>query len=71
MSAPALLLFVGFGGVQDYNYRSYAKRRVKLGFQQNKAAAGDALVKEYQEGVKQLNMLKRCVRFELLLVRWA
>ena len=44
---------------QDYNFRDYAKRRVVIGFQENRSLSGDALVKGYQDGLQQLEMLKR------------
>jgi hypothetical protein len=45
--------------MQDYNYRSYAQRRVKLGFIENKSVSGEALDKEFKEGMQQLAMLRR------------
>lgn len=45
--------------LEDYNFRSYAIRRVTLGFRENQALEGEALTKEYEEGIQQLAMLKR------------
>lgn len=49
------------GHMEDYNFRSYAKRRVALGFKENRSVGGEALAAEYNEGLQQLQVLKRCV----------
>ena len=45
--------------LEDYNFRDYAKRRVVMGFQENRGLAGEVAAQEYQEGLKNLDMLKR------------
>ena len=47
------------GRMEDYNFRSYAKRRVVLGFTEGKGLSGEAAAREYQEGLKNLEMMKR------------
>lgn len=47
------------GRMEDYNFRSYAQRRVALGFRENRALSGEALAAEFRDGVQQLEMLKR------------
>lgn len=49
------------GHMEDYNFRSYARRRVALGFRENRGIGGEALAAEYKDGLQQLEMLKRCV----------
>mmetsp|Transcript_13783 Transcript_13783/g.20191 ORF Transcript_13783/g.20191 Transcript_13783/m.20191 type:complete len:81 (+) Transcript_13783:236-478(+) len=45
--------------VNDYNFRSYAIRRVKAGFEMNKDLQGDAATAALQDGEHQLGVLKR------------
>ncbi len=46
--------------MQDYNFRSYALRRTRLGFEQNRSLVeGEELKGEVEEGKRQLEMLKR------------
>jgi len=47
------------GRLEDYNFRSYAKRRVALGFQEGRSSSGEEAAREYRDGVKNLEMLKR------------
>lgn len=47
------------GHMEDYNFRSYARRRVALGFRENRGVGGEALAAEFREGLQQLEMLKR------------
>jgi hypothetical protein len=49
------------GRLEDYNFRDYAKRRVTLGFQEGRSSSGEEAVREYKDGVKNLEMLKRQV----------
>lgn len=49
------------GRMEDYNFRSYAQRRVALGFQEGRVLSGEEAAREYQEGLKNLEMLKRQV----------
>lgn len=49
------------GRMEDYNFRAYAQRRVAMGFQEGKALSGEQAAREYQEGLKNLEMLKRQV----------
>ena len=49
------------GRLEDYNFRSYARRRVGVGFRENRQLAGESLAVEFQDGIKQLEMLKRWV----------
>ncbi len=46
--------------IQDYNFRSYALRRTRLGFEKNRGLIeGEELKHELEEGKRQLEMLKR------------
>ncbi len=46
--------------IQDYNFRSYALRRVRLGFEKNRGLIeGEGLKRELEEGKRSLEMLKR------------
>jgi len=47
-------------GFTNYNFREYALRKVRSGFQENAMLTdGDAVRQAYQEGRVQLQMLKR------------
>ncbi|CAN3372776.1 hypothetical protein DIURU_004735 [Diutina rugosa] len=43
----------------NYNFRSYAVRRVNDAFRANKALNGEAVVAAYNDGIDNLAMLKR------------
>jgi len=43
----------------DYNFRSFALRRVKAGFKANRALQGEEATAAILDGQKQLEMLKR------------
>mmetsp|Transcript_27305 Transcript_27305/g.31169 ORF Transcript_27305/g.31169 Transcript_27305/m.31169 type:complete len:81 (-) Transcript_27305:215-457(-) len=45
--------------IADYNFRSYANRRVKLGFDKNRSLVGENAELALQEGQTQLQLLKR------------
>mmetsp|Transcript_16796 Transcript_16796/g.22990 ORF Transcript_16796/g.22990 Transcript_16796/m.22990 type:complete len:84 (-) Transcript_16796:398-649(-) len=47
--------------MNDYNFRSYAVRRVKTGFNANRNLQGEEATAAITEGVKQLEVLKRQV----------
>lgn len=49
------------GRMEDYNFRSYALRRVALGFREHRSLSGEAQAAEFQDGLQQLEMLKRWV----------
>jgi hypothetical protein len=48
-----------FSSHQDYNFRSYALRRVRTGFRENKSLQGTELNAQYQFGVEQLKVVER------------
>eukprot|EP00538_Stauroneis_constricta_P005272 CAMPEP_0119549694 /NCGR_PEP_ID=MMETSP1352-20130426/3340_1 /TAXON_ID=265584 /ORGANISM="Stauroneis constricta, Strain CCMP1120" /LENGTH=77 /DNA_ID=CAMNT_0007595303 /DNA_START=51 /DNA_END=284 /DNA_ORIENTATION=- len=43
----------------DYNFRSYAIRRVKAGFKTNRSLQGEAAAAAIKDGEEQLAVLKR------------
>jgi hypothetical protein len=45
--------------LQDYNFRTYALRRIKTGFHENQGLAGEKAQVEFQKGLEQLGVLKR------------
>mmetsp|Transcript_17154 Transcript_17154/g.25993 ORF Transcript_17154/g.25993 Transcript_17154/m.25993 type:complete len:85 (-) Transcript_17154:856-1110(-) len=45
--------------VSDYNFRSYALRRIKAGFNKNRQLQGEEITSALCEGQNQLEMLKR------------
>lgn len=45
--------------VSDYNYRSYAVRRTKAGFDMNRSLQGEEAMKAISHGEKQLHVLHR------------
>jgi len=47
------------GKMNDYNFRSYALRRVKGGFQKNQSLQGSEAAAAIQVGQEQLEVLKR------------
>lgn len=47
--------------VNDYNFRSYAIRRVKAGFRMNSGLEGNAKMAAIKEGEEQLAILRRQV----------
>ena len=47
--------------MNDYNFRSYAMRRVKEGFVQNRHLSGEEAAKAIREGEEQLQVLRRQV----------
>eukprot|EP00579_Thalassiosira_antarctica_P007980 CAMPEP_0201882730 /NCGR_PEP_ID=MMETSP0902-20130614/14373_1 /ASSEMBLY_ACC=CAM_ASM_000551 /TAXON_ID=420261 /ORGANISM="Thalassiosira antarctica, Strain CCMP982" /LENGTH=84 /DNA_ID=CAMNT_0048411319 /DNA_START=71 /DNA_END=325 /DNA_ORIENTATION=- len=47
--------------VDNYNFRHYAIRRVKVGFQLNKDLTGNEAGLAFREGEEQLDILKRQV----------
>mmetsp|Transcript_28697 Transcript_28697/g.38116 ORF Transcript_28697/g.38116 Transcript_28697/m.38116 type:complete len:82 (+) Transcript_28697:61-306(+) len=63
MTSPQLSLFRSLlreaSKVDNYNFRSYAHRRVKAGFLANRNLQGEEATAAIVEGGKQLEMLKR------------
>ncbi|KAL9189013.1 hypothetical protein ACHAXT_011503 [Thalassiosira profunda] len=47
--------------VDNYNFRHYAIRRVKVGFQHNRNLTGNEAEIAFQEGKEQLDILRRQV----------
>mmetsp|Transcript_13225 Transcript_13225/g.19986 ORF Transcript_13225/g.19986 Transcript_13225/m.19986 type:complete len:84 (-) Transcript_13225:316-567(-) len=47
--------------VDNYNFRQYAIRRVKVGFQLNKDLTGNEASIAFREGEEQLDILRRQV----------
>ena len=47
------------GKIENYNFRDYARRRVRVGFDEKRALVGTALEAELSEGGEQLKMLQR------------
>mmetsp|Transcript_14097 Transcript_14097/g.20829 ORF Transcript_14097/g.20829 Transcript_14097/m.20829 type:complete len:82 (+) Transcript_14097:73-318(+) len=45
--------------VSDYNFRSYALRRIEAGFNKNRQLQGEEAELVINEGYNQLDMLKR------------
>lgn len=45
--------------MKDYNFRSYAMRRVKVGFKKSSHLQGEEAAAAIKEGEKQLAMLQR------------
>mmetsp|Transcript_3463 Transcript_3463/g.2877 ORF Transcript_3463/g.2877 Transcript_3463/m.2877 type:complete len:82 (-) Transcript_3463:757-1002(-) len=45
--------------VSDYNFRSYALRRIEAGFNKNRQLQGEEAESVINEGYNQLDMLKR------------
>jgi len=45
--------------IKDYNFRSYAQRRVKAGFVMNRELQGEEAAAALREGEEQLAVLKR------------
>jgi hypothetical protein len=45
--------------MKDYNFRSYAMRRVKAGFKQNRDLQGEEAATALREGEEQLVALQR------------
>ena len=45
--------------MEDYNFRTYAVRRVKTGFAKNRSLQGEALTAALEDGAAQLEVLKR------------
>ncbi len=63
-SSPSIRLFRSLlrasYKIQDYNIRSYALRRARLGFEKNRGLIEvEGLKRELEEGKRQLEMLKR------------
>ena len=49
---------------QDYNFKSYAVRRIKCGYAENRTLSDKAVIAaEYEKGVKELESLKRSLMF--------
>uniref|UniRef100_A0A7S1G6K1 Complex 1 LYR protein domain-containing protein n=1 Tax=Bicosoecida sp. CB-2014 TaxID=1486930 RepID=A0A7S1G6K1_9STRA len=46
-------------GFKDYNFREYALRRARAGFEENRAASGDAAAAALAEGNAALEVLRR------------
>ncbi|KAL7563755.1 hypothetical protein ACA910_020441 [Epithemia clementina (nom. ined.)] len=46
-------------GMKDYNFRMYALRRVKVGFQKNRSLQGEDAAAALANGMDQLEMLRR------------
>jgi hypothetical protein len=46
---------------QDYNFRSFAKRRIKVGFAANRGLSGSAVTEAYSDGLKQSGLVQRYV----------
>ena len=46
----------------NYNFRQYARRRARLGFEENRDLQGARRDEEFQRGCEQLEMLRRCAR---------
>ena len=46
----------------NYNFRQYARRRARLGFEENRDLQGAQRDEEFQRGCEQLEMLRRCAR---------
>ena len=65
MASRSLSLYRSFfreaARFSDYNFRSYALRRVQTGFRENMTLSGDAAESAYQDGVSQLTSLRRMV----------
>ncbi|KAL3806322.1 hypothetical protein ACHAXA_001062 [Cyclostephanos tholiformis] len=47
--------------VDNYNFRLYAIRRVKIGFRNNRGMMGNEAEFAFREGVEQLDILRRQV----------
>mmetsp|Transcript_15566 Transcript_15566/g.25927 ORF Transcript_15566/g.25927 Transcript_15566/m.25927 type:complete len:80 (+) Transcript_15566:85-324(+) len=47
--------------INDYNFRSYAVRRVKAGFDKNRNLTGEEAAVAMRDGEEQLQVLKRQV----------
>lgn len=45
--------------ITDYNFRAYAKRRSRLGFEQGRNATGADLEARLEEGRQQLELMRR------------
>mmetsp|Transcript_58254 Transcript_58254/g.126578 ORF Transcript_58254/g.126578 Transcript_58254/m.126578 type:complete len:84 (-) Transcript_58254:16-267(-) len=43
----------------DYNFNSFARRRIRIGFARNSKLEGSAAAEAYQEGIKQLGVVQR------------
>jgi hypothetical protein len=50
------------GSKFNYNFKHYIRRRVRAGFQENKAAGAEQIPQLIQEAQSNLEMLKRQVR---------
>uniref|UniRef100_A0A7S2C619 Complex 1 LYR protein domain-containing protein n=1 Tax=Florenciella parvula TaxID=236787 RepID=A0A7S2C619_9STRA len=53
-------------GIADYNFRSYASRRARLGFEEARAVGAEDAARLYEEGQKTLGMIRR----QALLGQW-
>ena len=51
----------------NYNFRQYARRRARLGFEENRELQGAQRDEEFQRGCEQLEMLRRCAPLSPLL----
>lgn len=47
--------------MENYNFRDYAQRRARIGFEENRSVGGEALESEVKKGMEQLDMLRRQV----------
>mmetsp|Transcript_8509 Transcript_8509/g.11154 ORF Transcript_8509/g.11154 Transcript_8509/m.11154 type:complete len:94 (-) Transcript_8509:146-427(-) len=45
--------------IQDYNFRAYALRRSRVGFEKNKNVEGDELAHIFSKGLQQLETVRR------------
>lgn len=45
--------------ITDYNFRSYAIRRIKHGFEKNRSLSGEALEAAFKEGESNLAVVQR------------
>jgi len=63
ISSPSLTLYRQLmrqaKNMNDYNFRSYAMRRVKVGFESNRSLIGEEANIAFAEGKRELETLKR------------
>jgi hypothetical protein len=45
--------------IPNYNFKSHAVRRTRMGFVKNRNVEGQELLAQYQNGLKQLEIVKR------------
>lgn len=45
--------------IPNYNFREHAVRKIKYDFNKNKKLEAEALIEQYQNGIKELNVVKR------------